>query len=65
MWAAEEQHYDAEANTCAEGQLCGHYTQVVWANSGNLGCAMATCGSGRVWVCNYDPPGNWAGQRPF
>ena len=23
-------------------------------------------GRGReVWVCNYDPPGNWAGRRPY
>jgi len=23
-------------------------------------------GAGReVWVCNYDPPGNWIGKRPY
>lgn len=65
MWVDEAEHYDAETHTCAEGQQCGHYTQVVWANSRKLGCGVATCGSQRVWVCNYDPPGNWTDQQPF
>lgn len=39
----------------------GHFTQVVWANTRSLGCAVKRCGS-RMWVCNYWPPGNYAGQ---
>ncbi len=64
-WVAEASHYDARDHTCARGQVCGHYTQVVWGNTRKLGCGVATCGSAQVWVCNYDPPGNYAGQTPF
>lgn len=64
-WTDEAQHYNARKNKCARGEVCGHYTQVVWADSGKLGCAMASCGSAQVWVCNYDPPGNYVDQKPF
>ena len=45
--------------------MCGHYTQVVWRKSLRVGCGMATCGATEVWVCNYDPAGNWDGERPY
>lgn len=64
-WTSEAAHYDAQTHSCAQGQICGHYTQVVWGNSTKLGCGMASCGSTQVWVCNYDPPGNYVGQQPF
>lgn len=64
-WTDEARHYSARKNTCKRGEVCGHYTQVVWADSNKLGCAMASCGSAQVWVCNYDPPSNFVGQKPF
>jgi hypothetical protein len=72
-WVSEVADYDYASNSCAGGKACGHYTQVVWANSLNLGCGMAFCtvnspfGSGpwEMWVCNYDPPGNWVGEKPY
>jgi hypothetical protein len=48
---------------------CGHYTQVVWRNTQRVGCGYSTCLSQgytfEVWVCNYDPPGNFIGQTPY
>jgi pathogenesis-related protein 1 len=48
---------------------CGHYTQIVWRNSTQLGCGVATCKSGQltndIWICNYAPPGNVVGQKPY
>jgi uncharacterized protein YkwD len=64
-WTMESSHYDAATNTCSDGNVCGHYTQVVWANTLKLGCGMASCGSQQVWVCNYDPRGNTMGQKPY
>lgn len=63
LWAAEVAGYDAKRNRCKG--VCGHYTQVVWRGSQRLGCAMAACGATEVWVCNYDPPGNYVGERPY
>ena len=65
MWVSEKRTYDAARNTCAPGAVCGHYTQVVWRSTTQLGCAKATCGKSEVWVCQYTPPGNYVGQRPF
>lgn len=45
---------------------CGHYTQIVWRDSRYVGCAVAECGGGgEVWVCQYDPPGNYLGNLPY
>jgi pathogenesis-related protein 1 len=48
---------------------CGHYTQVVWRNTRQLGCGYSTCEyegfTAHVWVCNYNPPGNFVGQVPY
>jgi len=70
-WASEVADYDYANNRCVPGAQCGHYTQVVWRDSAGLGCAVAACddiagfGAGRLFVCNYDPPGNFVGARPY
>ena len=62
-WAAESRDYNYASNRCRG--VCGHYTQIVWRDTKAVGCAVAR-GKGReVWVCNYDPPGNWVGKRPY
>jgi pathogenesis-related protein 1 len=63
FWASESRNYDYASNTCRG--LCGHYTQIVWRDTKSAGCAVARGGGREVWVCNYDPPGNWLGQRPY
>lgn len=73
-WASEQPDYDYASNTCAPGKVCGHYTQIVWRNTTRIGCGQATCSvnspflSFPNWhfiVCNYAPPGNYIGQRPY
>jgi pathogenesis-related protein 1 len=65
-WGSEKKDYNRASNTCARGKMCGHYTQVVWRTTTDIGCARAVCSDqSQVWVCNYAPPGNWRGQRPF
>lgn len=52
---AENSWYDA-----------GHYTQMVWRNTTKIGMGRTTCPSGRVViVAEYDPPGNYMGQKPY
>ncbi|XP_074567676.1 pathogenesis-related protein 1-like [Curcuma longa] len=65
-WVAERQYYDYASNSCAAGQVCGHYTQVVWRSSTAIGCGRVRCNSGAIFiVCNYNPRGNIVGQRPY
>ncbi|MCO5610503.1 hypothetical protein L7F22_067698 [Adiantum nelumboides] len=65
-WVSEKDYYNYGANSCSPGQQCGHYTQIVWATSLNLGCAKVQCDSGQTFMtCNYDPPGNWIGSKPY
>jgi pathogenesis-related protein 1 len=68
LWASEQANYDYASNTCAAGQVCGHYTQIVWRSTTKVGCALHTCPGlryGSTVVCNYAPGGNIGGQRPY
>lgn len=65
-WADEAEDYDTRTHTCAQGKVCGHFTQIIWAKTERVGCGMARCGvGGEVWTCKYDPLGNYAGRAPF
>lgn len=64
-WGEEIKDYDYATNTCQAGKVCGHYTQVVWRDTQEVGCGKASCNDEQVWVCNYSPPGNWVGQKPY
>jgi pathogenesis-related protein 1 len=62
-WASEARGYDYRSNRCRGA--CGHYTQIVWRGTREVGCAVAKGRLREVWVCEYDPPGNWVGERPY
>lgn len=73
-WASEKSDFTYATNTCRIGKQCGHYTQVVWRSSVGIGCATQRCTTGSpfsgspIWylvVCNYDPAGNFVGQKPY
>ncbi|XP_031123522.1 pathogenesis-related protein 1A-like [Ipomoea triloba] len=65
MWVGEKPNYDYASNSCVSGE-CLHYTQVVWRNTMSIGCARAACHNGWMFVtCNYYPPGNYEGERPY
>uniref|UniRef100_A0A674P635 Cysteine-rich secretory protein LCCL domain containing 1a n=1 Tax=Takifugu rubripes TaxID=31033 RepID=A0A674P635_TAKRU len=71
--------YPQECNTYCpfkcSGPVCTHYTQLVWATSSRIGCAVNLCYNMNVWgqiwakaiylVCNYSPKGNWWGHSPY
>ena len=63
-WAAEKANF-TYPSTCSG--TCGHYTQIVWRTSINVGCALVTCSSltyKSVILCNYGPGGN-SGGAPY
>lgn len=65
-WAAEQRCFSHAKFPGCCSCTCGHYTQLVWADTQRLGCGMASCASGaEVWVCNYDPAGNYLDSFPF
>lgn len=62
-WASESKDYDYRTNACRTD--CGHYTQLVWRDTLRVGCAVARSARRDVWVCSYDPPGNFEGEWPY
>jgi uncharacterized protein YkwD len=65
LWNEEkiDYKYKAIGNDWAK---TGHYTQVIWKNTERVGCGCALGASGTFFfVCNYDPPGNYSGQKPY
>ncbi len=65
-WADEVVDYDYNTNSCRAGEQCGHYTQIVWRETRAVGCAIAVCpDQSQLWVCNYNPPGNYIGEKPY
>ncbi|XP_077985876.1 uncharacterized protein LOC144440380 [Glandiceps talaboti] len=58
MWYSEIADYNYEDYKASTGTV-GHFTQVVWAESVEVGCAYAVDINGDTQIaCEYDPPGN-------
>ncbi len=65
-WANEKKLYNHKQNSCQAGKQCGHYTQIVWKGTTDVGCGVKRCANGsEIWVCSYFPAGNIVGARPF
>lgn len=64
-WESEKAHYRGGVIAKNNYQQIGHYTQMVWRRTARLGCGEAICDATRLVACNYDPPGNILGRRPY
>ena len=65
-WSDEKKNYHYGSNTCDPGKMCGHYTAVVWKDTTTVGCGRVTCVNGNtLMVCDYYPPGNYDGEKPY
>jgi uncharacterized protein YkwD len=64
-WENEKQYYRGQTLDRSNWYASGHYTQMVWKESQQIGCAKAECDGNVIIVCNYDPPGNVLGQKPY
>ena len=43
----------------------GHYTQLVWRATSQVGCAESASAREDILVCRYSEAGNYRGERPF
>lgn len=64
-WQEEKRDYAGQPITLAVTQVAGHYTQMVWHDTRELGCAKSVCSDNMILVCNYFPPGNYRGERAY
>lgn len=68
-WVDEQQYFKEgvfpNVSTTGSWSDVGHYTQVVWASTTHVGCAIASSNTSDTLVCRYSPPGNFMGRRPF
>uniref|UniRef100_A0A8C7K1G5 SCP domain-containing protein n=1 Tax=Oncorhynchus kisutch TaxID=8019 RepID=A0A8C7K1G5_ONCKI len=76
LWVKEVNDYSYQSNACKPRKMCGHYTQVVWATSYKVGCAVQICPNastrtsfsdkeGAIFVCNYAEAGNVVEMLPY
>jgi len=65
-WYREISGYTYGVVTAANFAPTGHYTQMVWSRTTAVGIGQANCpGGATVIVAEYDPPGNYIGQKPY
>ncbi|KFV82319.1 Cysteine-rich secretory protein 2, partial [Struthio camelus australis] len=60
-WYDEVKDFKYGTGATRRGAVVGHYTQLIWYNSYQIGCAVAYCPNSRYnyfYVCHYCPPGN-------
>ncbi|XP_046566975.1 GLIPR1-like protein 1 [Haliotis rubra] len=72
-WWDEVGQFNYNGASCMNTGSC-HYSQVIWAETRKVGCAMKKCrqipqmpGGKNIQylVCFYDPKGNWYGEKPY
>ena len=68
-WVREKQFFRPGVfpNNSTTGRVedVGHYTQLVWRATKEVGCAEATSTREDILVCRYAEAGNYRGERPF
>lgn len=68
LWASEKRDYRPgifPANSrSGDVENVGHYTQMIWRQSRQVGCATAVGRHEEFLVCRYSAAGNVYGERP-
>ncbi len=68
-WSAEKRDFRQvvfpDVSASGSWHDVGHYTQMIWRNTTDIGCAVARGSGYDVLVCHYAPPGNFVGESPY
>ena len=68
-WSREKRFFKPgvfpDSSTTGDVEDVGHYTQMVWRDTGEVGCAKATSAQEDILVCRYSNAGNYVGEIPF
>ena len=68
-WVREKKYYKPgifpDNSTTGNVEDVGHFTQLAWRHTAQVGCAIAANSDDDVLVCRYSLAGNYVGQRPF
>ena len=69
LWGSEQANftdgYFPDISTTGNWMDAGHYSQIVWKDTTEVGCGFAENDGNDVLVCDYDPPGNVMGERAY
>lgn len=66
-WGEEKQYFTGgtfpDVSSTGNWADVGHYTQMVWRNTDQVGCGIADGNDGNSYlVCRYTPQGNFEGE---
>ncbi len=65
-WYGEIKDFRNQALEGNSWYKTGHYSQMVWRNTQRVGMAAVGCPNGSVIIiANYDPPGNYMGEKAY
>ncbi|CAD6501632.1 BgTH12-01882 [Blumeria graminis f. sp. triticale] len=65
-WVSEKPLYHGEHIPDGDFESYGHYTQIIWPSTREVGMGMARSASGWTYiVARYSPPGNYLSQTPW
>jgi hypothetical protein len=69
LWIEEKKDYRPgpipAVSRTGDFEDVGHYTQLVWADTRKVGCALAPGEEEEVLVCRYSQAGNVEGERAY
>ena len=69
MWGDEKKSFRKgtfpNVSSTGNWQDVGHYTQVIWRNTTEVGCGLASSNGKDILVCHYNPAGNFVGKPVY
>ncbi|XP_055338285.1 cysteine-rich secretory protein 3-like [Paramacrobiotus metropolitanus] len=55
IWSTDEARFFRYGHSGNNPSVVGHYVQMIWAGTFQVGCGYRNCGSWQLYVCHYCP----------